>query len=156
MDRRRHAPRRVLLVILCALAAVLAAPAGAFAGDGAAAANTPAADGAYHVYFGELHAHCTYSDGMGTPAGAYWSGRAAGLDFFTLTDHHNMIAPWEWAATVAAADAADEPGTFVALAGYEFGWWYHMNVFHPPYQLRPPDTQGEAQGDRRRRRGRRS
>lgn len=136
-------------IALLVLAAGPLLPAGVLAGGTAAdpvaalpGATEPASLAGYDVYFGELHAHCEFSDGTGSAAGAYWSGRAAGLDFFTLSDHHNMIAPWEWAATQAAADAADEPGAFVALAAYEFGWWYHINVFAPPCLLRPPDTQG--------------
>jgi hypothetical protein len=123
------------LLVALSLTALALSPCAALADTGA---------DAYGVYFGELHAHCTFSDGMGSAAGAYSSGRAAGLDFFTVTDHHNMVAPWEWAATGAAADTADEPGAFVALAGYEYGWWYHINVFAPPYLLRPPDTQGQG------------
>jgi len=99
----------------------------------------------YTPYFGELHAHSMYSDGTGTPVGAYASGRAAGLDFFTLTDHNMMLAPWQWDAVAAAADAADDPGAFVAMPGYELGWWYdHLNIFNPPYLTRQPDVPQDA------------
>ena len=139
MDKRRRAPARVLLVMFGVLALALAAPAGALG------KSRPAPAGAYGIYFGELHAHSKYSDGTGTPAGAYWSSRAAGLDFFTLTDHNMMIAPWEWADTLAAADGADDPGAFVAMAAYEFGWWYdHFNVFDPPYLARQPEVPQDA------------
>ena len=42
------------------------------------------------LYKGELHAHTSDSDGVGTPRDAYIYARdVAGLDFFAVTDHSN-------------------------------------------------------------------
>ncbi len=40
-------------------------------------------------YFGLLHSHTSYSDGMGTPDDAYKYAKKTGLDFFALTDHNH-------------------------------------------------------------------
>lgn len=82
----------------------------------------------YKPYFGDLHAHTSVSDGMGTPAGAYASAQAAGMDFFAVTDHSVfLIGPQDWLATQAAADAATSK-TFVGVAAYELGWQFHHHV----------------------------
>lgn len=44
------------------------------------------------VYFGNLHAHTSYSDGSGTPAMAYDHARIAGLDFMAITEHNHAQA----------------------------------------------------------------
>lgn len=45
------------------------------------------------VYFGNLHAHTSYSDGSGTPAEAYAHARdAADLDFLAITEHNHSKA----------------------------------------------------------------
>lgn len=45
--------------------------------------------GAQEVYLGNLHSHTSFSDGSGTPAEAYAAARAAGLDFFAITEHNH-------------------------------------------------------------------
>ena len=40
-----------------------------------------------NAYFGLLHGHTSYSDGLGTPDDAYESAKEAGLDFFAVTEH---------------------------------------------------------------------
>jgi hypothetical protein len=83
----------------------------------------------YHPYFGDLHTQTSLSDGTGSPGGAYASGRAAGMDFFAVTDHSTFITPNEWSATRAAAKAATSRG-FVGIAGYELSWdRFHVNAF---------------------------
>ena len=42
-------------------------------------------------YFGGLHAHTTFSDGIGVPSDAYASAKLAGLDFEAVTDHSNYF-----------------------------------------------------------------
>ena len=79
---------------------------------------------AYQVYFGYAHAHCRLSDGIGEPAEAYAAARERGLDFFALTDHGELLMLWPWedkyGHLLAAADAADDPGRFAALYGFEW------------------------------------
>ena len=79
---------------------------------------------AYNTYFGYLHAHSELSDGEGTPPAAYASARSAGMDFFALTDHAELLLlwPWQdkWDQLKSAADGADAPGEFAALWGFEW------------------------------------
>ncbi len=86
--------------------------------------------GQLHHYFGQLHAHTSYSDGLGTPAEAYAHARSQGLDFFAVTDHSdsfvsNVTATEDparyWILGKQAADAATT-GDFVAMYGYEMSW----------------------------------
>jgi hypothetical protein len=79
----------------------------------------------YNLYFGDLHAHTSYSDGTGTPWEAYAAAKAAGADFFSTTDHsHCSYGPgWmtaqHWVDTLAAADYFNKDGVFVTLPAYE-------------------------------------
>lgn len=41
------------------------------------------------VYYGLLHAHTMLSDGSGTPEDAYRMAKAAGLNFFAVTEHNH-------------------------------------------------------------------
>jgi hypothetical protein len=106
---------------------------------------------AQSVYFGNLHAHTSYSDGSGTPAEAYAMARSAGLDFFAVTEHNHHAAdgkgarkdgkliavqPQLYAGTPASlvetANALNKPGKFVTLYGQEISTissGNHMNVF---------------------------
>ena len=97
----------------------------------------------YNVYFGDLHAHTTYSDAWeGVPSDAYAAAKAGGADFMATTDHHYDITPEEWAATHEMADAATT-SDFVAIAAYEY--WMpssgEINVFDtvgfPPSTINP-------------------
>ncbi len=101
----------------------------------------------------DLHNHSLLSDGAGDPAEAYASMRAAGLDVAALTDHATLsdnvlgdvvrgllppeytqlggLTPEGWARTARLADAADEPGAFTALRGFEWSepLLGHVNVW---------------------------
>ena len=80
----------------------------------------------YNTYFGYFHAHSGLSlDATGDPFEAYRYAREVGhLDFFSLTDHAEflIIWPWDnkWEKLRAASDAADDPGAFAALWGFEW------------------------------------
>ena len=100
-------------------------------------ALSSASNEAYNTYFGFLHAHTKYSDGKGTPSEAYAYARdIAGLDFFAVTDHGEMLDwwPWEteWKTIKKAADSANRPGEFVALWGFEWSnpLLGHVNVIN--------------------------
>jgi len=74
----------------------------------------------YHFYWGDLHAHTSYSDGSRLPKDAYEYARdKAKLDFFAVTDHSEELTYQEYADIIAQADRADQPGRFVALYGAE-------------------------------------
>ena len=108
----------------------------------------------YNFYFGQLHAHTDFSDGIGTPDEAYAKARfEGGADFFAVTDHSNYFDNEKtnentvkiadstsntWKNLHAAADRANVDGSFVAIAGYEMTWseqsgWGHINTFNTPW-----------------------
>lgn len=77
---------------------------------------------AYNVYYGNLHAHCSYSDGIGTPQQAFSYARdSANIDVQALTDHTHMLTTTEYSTLRTVAAAYTSPGVFVALAGQEHG-----------------------------------
>lgn len=106
-------------------------------------------------YYGQLHAHTTYSDGQGTGDEAYKQARYEGkADFFALTDHSNWFdneldsenikavsesSSETWKNLHADADKHNVDGEFVAIAGYEMTWsgstggWGHINTFNTPW-----------------------
>jgi hypothetical protein len=72
------------------------------------------------------------SDGEGDPELAFASMRDAGLDVAALTDHTTLFAieglsQQEWDRTGALADAADDPGQYTAIRGFE---WSHPLLGH--------------------------
>lgn len=74
------------------------------------------------VYFANLHAHTSFSDGIGTPEEAYAYARdVADIDVLALTEHTHMLSSSEWNHLLAAATAYTFPGEFVALGAQEFG-----------------------------------
>jgi hypothetical protein len=82
----------------------------------------------YQLYYGNLHAHTSYSDGMGTPARAFAYARdVAGIDVQAITDHDDMLTPAEWLDTRLQARLATRSGEFLALAGFE---WTVRDVHH--------------------------
>jgi hypothetical protein len=94
----------------------------------------------------DLHNHTLLSDGAGRPEDAFASMRAAGLDVAAITDHTHgpgvstkTIDGADWRRLGALADAADEPGAFVAVRGFE--WTSpslgHMNVWGGRHWTRP-------------------
>lgn len=106
----------------------------------------------YQLYFGQLHAHTSLSDGTGTVAQAFdHAADVANLDFLALTDHSNSFdndakvhmgeenaeaisAKWKEGREGARTVTARENGTFVGLYGFEMTWSGgspgHMNTFN--------------------------
>jgi large repetitive protein len=81
--------------------------------------------GDFEPVFGMFHAHSIYSDGRGLPTEAFEYARdVAELDFFTLSDHmeilHIPVPPDKLAKTIQVADQFNDPGTYVALAAWEY------------------------------------
>jgi uncharacterized repeat protein (TIGR01451 family) len=92
------------------------------------------------IYYGDLHSHTGYSDGEGTPQQAYQMARANGLDFFTVTDHAELLKRAEWDDTLVQAQAATVEGQFVALRGFE--WTSkrgHINVLGTGSRVKATD-----------------
>jgi len=65
-------------------------------------------------FFGQLHAHTTMSDGIGTPAQAFAEARdIAGLDFFALSDHSNsFVHGYTFPGSGVRAAVGDGPDVF--------------------------------------------
>ena len=106
---------------------------------------------AQSVFFGNLHAHTSYSDGSGTPDQAYETARLSGLHFLAITEHNHRNGDGSFprerglliarqpelysgqpTSLVEAADRHNQPGTFVAIYGQEvsaISKGNHINVF---------------------------
>jgi hypothetical protein len=126
----------------------------------------------------DLHNHSHLSDGSGDPALAFESMRRAGLDIAALTDHSTIsfgagaivdvcgtedVAHGErgrcqsraglteegWVRTAELADAANEPGDFVALRGFEWSDPHlgHVNVWFSQRWIDPLHTVGGRMDD---------
>ena len=101
-----------------------------------------------HFYYGNLHSHTSFSDGLGIPAEAYDYAYNMGLDFLVLTDHSDMlegdkynsktkeftdVSGSEWNRMAETAQAFnDDHKDFLALRGFEmtFPELGHINVFN--------------------------
>ena len=95
----------------------------------------------YQHYYGNLHSHTSYSDGTGTPAGAFDYARNTAptpLDFLAVTEHNHSGAGMSLASYPLLqneATAANDDGNFVAIYGQEWGiisTGGHANVFESP------------------------
>lgn len=112
--------------------------------------ETEAPELEWNLYFGQLHAHSSISDGAVSVEELFVHAVAQGMDFFAVTDHSdsfdNDIAgdmgtdgstvSAEWAAGKAAA-AAVTGENFVGIFGYEMSWpegkqLGHISTFHTP------------------------
>jgi len=138
-----HLSRRSLLAASGGLLVLAATPGTAHAATtGVAAGNSPQrATGASRtsrltqgttLVHADLHNHTLMSDGDGDPANAFASMRSAGLDVAALTDHTTLFAieglsSSEWRRAGQLADAANVPGAYTALRGFE---WSHPLLGH--------------------------
>jgi hypothetical protein len=98
-------------------------------------------DPGFTPYFGNLHSHTSYSDGVQTPADAYAFARLSAptpLDFLAVTDHNHSGAGMSlpnYAQGMAEAANANSDGDFVAIWGQEWGILTtggHANIFEAP------------------------
>ena len=77
--------------------------------------------GGYNVYYGILHNHTNVSDGRGTPEDAYdYAKNVAGLDYFSISDHIEMMDIAEWDTTKKVAEKYNEDGVFTTFWGFEW------------------------------------
>lgn len=115
-------------------------------------------------YFGNFHAHTSYSDGSGTPKEAYKYARETGdLDFLAITEHnHAKAGPTKgdrkddlliatdsslYPKLISDANAANEDNKFVAIYGQEFSTiskGNHTNVFMANKVIRTPNGEYET------------
>ncbi len=76
-------------------------------------------DGKWKIFVGDTHAHTSYSDGLATPYEVYDKVKEEEyFDFFTVTDHTELLDDDEFFETFVAADAYTDAG-FTAFAGSE-------------------------------------
>ncbi|HEX6684392.1 MAG TPA: CehA/McbA family metallohydrolase [Candidatus Limnocylindrales bacterium] len=80
----------------------------------------------------DMHNHTVMSDADGRAEDAFASMREAGLDVAALTDHTTIFAieglsSSEWRTTGDLANAANDPGQFTAIRGFE---WSHPTQGH--------------------------
>jgi hypothetical protein len=77
--------------------------------------------GGYHVYYGNIHNHCDFSDGKGSVTDAYQAAKfSAKMDFFSLSDHGEMLTSYEWSSMKATAATYNEDNVFTAFWGFEW------------------------------------
>ncbi len=95
----------------------------------------------YQSFYGNLHSHTSYSDGVQTPAQAFAYARNSAptpLDFLAVTEHNHSGAGMSLASyplLMAEAAAANSDGDFVAIGGQEWGiisTGGHANLFEAP------------------------
>ncbi|MFQ6114961.1 MAG: hypothetical protein ACE5NG_12915 [bacterium] len=88
-----------------------------------------------NIYWGDLHTHSAFSKDcierekmQMTPADLMKSARErAGLDFYSVSDHHlpwdierNKIGKENWDRTIEAVRVHNKPGEFLVFPGFEF------------------------------------
>jgi hypothetical protein len=78
------------------------------------------------LFYGDLHNHTGYSDGLGRPEEALRQMRARGLHFAAITDHGELFdretlirEAGKWEATARQAAALTDAG-FLAIRGFEW------------------------------------
>jgi hypothetical protein len=112
---------KCLLLIPPVLAFLFVALACEEEGPGATSAPTPVrtADMPYSLIYYDGHMHTTNSDGTGSVEDIKATALRRGLSVVIITDHCESLTRAKWAALVAETAAASEPGTFLALLGFE-------------------------------------
>ncbi|MCD5390327.1 hypothetical protein LR007_00420 [candidate division NPL-UPA2 bacterium] len=101
----------------------------------------------YRIYFGDIHAKTSISDGLGTPDEYYYHARyIAHSDFSAIADHNHrecgsVERPWQekmsqkqWFQIKEAARKWNDSGGFVTLLGVEepmaVGAFGHRNIYY--------------------------
>ncbi len=85
------------------------------------------------MYYGHLHNHTGVSDGTGTPDQAYLYARDnAHLDFFSLSEHSEMMTSTEWTTVKNAANKYNADGVFTTFYGFEWSsvTYGHVSVIN--------------------------
>ena len=94
----------------------------------------------FNTYFGNLHSHTSYSDGVQTPTDAFNFARFTAptpLDYLAVSDHNHVSAGMQlpdYALDISEAGLANADGDFVALNGQEWGLAVngHVNIIESP------------------------
>ncbi len=90
-------------------------------------------------FFGDIHAHTTFSDGLSPPEYSYDIARGpAALSFAAITDHEWQIDPDEWDQLRGFCRERNNPGSFVVLLAWEFSFGGHGIVYYDDCEAAPP------------------
>jgi len=91
---------------------------------------------ALRLYWGDLHGHTELSDGAGSIDEYYAFARDhACLDVAAATDHDWLLSEADWEEAVRAAEAANEPGTFVTFTAFEWSEKWLRGGDHNVYSV---------------------
>jgi hypothetical protein len=87
-----------------------------------------------HIYWGDLHGHCEFADGQGSPEAYFQFGRDdARLDFLCLSEHDVFLDDFKWKHLQDCLARYEEESSFVPLLAYEWtappGLGGHHNVY---------------------------
>ena len=84
-----------------------------------------------NIYWGEIHAHCEMSDGIGTYTDLFRFGRdIASLDFAASADHACYFSDNEWETMQDICNSYNCDGSYTTLIGYEWaGKQVHRNIY---------------------------
>ncbi|MCZ7383604.1 MAG: CehA/McbA family metallohydrolase [Candidatus Methanoperedens sp.] len=83
-----------------------------------------------NFYYGNLHSHTSYSDGMLTPDDAFaYAKDVSKINFLAITDHDYMLNNTEYEDMLQQANNHTKDGIFVAIQGFE---WSSGNYGHIP------------------------
>jgi len=73
------------------------------------------------VYWGDLHGHCEFADGQGTPRAFFTFGRDdAQLDFLCLSEHDIFLDDYKWNHLQECLVQFEAKGSFIPLLAYEW------------------------------------
>lgn len=100
-----------------------------------------------NLYWGEIHGHAYFSDGLESPEYFYSYARdTEQLDFCSLTEHDTWLDERKWTVIKKINEDFYVPGKFVTFLGFE---WSSAQFYDPEGQMYGhkcvyyPDNQGE-------------
>ncbi len=73
------------------------------------------------IYWGDLHGHCEFADGQGTPDGFFKFGRDdAQLDFLCLSEHDVFLDDFKWRYLQNCLTRYEVANKFIPILAYEY------------------------------------
>ena len=86
-----------------------------------------------HTFFGDVHIHtnfsrCGYPNNMSVEDNLAYARETAGMDFCCIADHAEHMEDDQYAHYCSAIEAANAPGAFATIPGFE--WACHTHPTH--------------------------